>query len=320
MRGPTPVIVYFVTQMQLKAFLLISAVFLLAAPTRSHASLLSLAACNSDTSSAQEESQRTELSWTHPADTLDESFLPTQEQVGSTLREIGYSKFEFIGKSVVVDGDMVLHRSDFLPSPYSETPALGKVAQRVVDRWMGNSVSRHVTWRIYIHPGLPYFWRVAATNAISTWAEVGPFKFRITKNLFDADMRILPSFILGPRIGAVASFPRVLKYGPIPGPNGIIMQGPTLVAPGNMIQINAKEGKKSDLSYTLVTMIHEFGHTFGFTHTDGPEGVHVPGTLEFDPYSVMNTYAIDHYRGFSKNDIKAIRYMYPLLTNRESSK
>ena len=76
--------------------------------------LLSLVACNSETASVQEDLPEAELAWSHPDDTLDESILPTEKEVGGILKELGYSQFEFEGKSVVVEGDMVLHRSDFL--------------------------------------------------------------------------------------------------------------------------------------------------------------------------------------------------------------
>ena len=286
-------------------------------------SLLSLAACNSETSSVQEDLQVAEVPWTHPADTLDESRLPTQEQVGSTLGEMGYSKFEFIGKSVVVDGDMVLHQSDFVPSAPSETPALGKVAQRVKSLWEENRVSRHVTWRIYLWAKFPVFWRAAITNAISTWAEAAQFKFRITNNYFDADIRVLPSTILGPKIAAEASFPRVLEWGPTQYyGNGVSFSSPKLVAPGNLIRVNVKECKLYSLSSASSVMLHEFGHCFGFKHTNSNDGERVPGTPDFDPFSIMNTYNVDIYRGFSKNDLKAIQFMYPkqTLQNRQSGK
>ena len=64
-------------------------------------------------------------------------------------------------------------------------------------------------------------------------------------------------------------------------------------------------------------MVHEFGHCFGFSHTNtiddmgSREGVHIPGTRDQDWSSIMNNnHGPSHP---TVDDLKAIQYLYPTL-------
>jgi hypothetical protein len=63
-------------------------------------------------------------------------------------------------------------------------------------------------------------------------------------------------------------------------------------------------------SYKIFTMTHEFGHSIGFTHTDGSYGNLIPGTPEVDANSVMNSFILP-WQSFTNFDILAVRTLYP---------
>jgi hypothetical protein len=85
----------------------------------------------------------------------------------------------------------------------------------------------------------------------------------------------------------------------------------SLVAPGNMIKVNTAYYRNHDANFAFSTLIHELGHCVGFTHTNGNDGVHIPGTPKADGLSFMNT-SLNRFTGsLTKGDMLAIKYMYP---------
>jgi hypothetical protein len=262
----------------------------------------SLTACLSDSTSASDPqagkgSALESGPWAHPADSLDEAELPNLEQVGPILKDRGYSRFEFEGKSVVVEGDMVFHRADFIPFLSPRSQGLGKSSQRAFSLGLSNRVNRSVTWKVYIDPRLPPFWKFAAIHGLNEWMKAAQFKFTVSTNANNpADIRISFSKNLPHDVIARSNEPRVIA--------------PSLVAPGNSIMINLPDFGNASTDVTYFTMMHELGHCFGFEHTDGPYGVHIPGTPEQDKNSIM-TARRHKYHGFTSGDMQAIHYLYP---------
>ncbi|MBA2746788.1 MAG: hypothetical protein H0U44_11230 [Flavisolibacter sp.] len=78
---------------------------------------------------------------------------------------------------------------------------------------------------------------------------------------------------------------------------------------GPEVSINTKYNYLN-AAYKTFTMTHEFGHSIGFTHTDGSYGNLVPGTPEVDPNSVMNSFILP-WQAFTNFDILAVRTLYP---------
>ena len=269
-----------------------------------------LTACDPDASSVQAEAQAsnepysddTNGIWSHPADTLGESSLPAREQIEAFLKETGHSQYEFRGNRVVVDGDIVFHRSDFMEVS-QESPALGKVAQMARSLNVKNRVTRNYVWRVSWRRGMNAHWRKAFEGALDFWSAYGQFKFVFVAN--KADILIIPKVDL--KTLAEASWP-------LQPPGNT---NPLLVSPGRTITYNSSS-RYSDYEYALTRMIHELGHCLGFQHTDGKfnngPSVHIPGTPEKDKESLFNAVPTFNFRGrISEGDRKAIKYMYPNL-------
>jgi hypothetical protein len=96
------------------------------------------------------------------------------------------------------------------------------------------------------------------------------------------------------------------------GSNGIIAQAyyPSYYGqPGKTVTINAAYSWL-DASRKQFAITHEFGHNFGFGHTNSTYGTLVPGTPSTDGASVMNS-VVNYWNGFSAYDQQAIRTVYP---------
>lgn len=93
--------------------------------------------------------------------------------------------------------------------------------------------------------------------------------------------------------------------------NGYIglAQYPSQGQAGRYISIN-DDDKYNAYPINLIrgVMMHEFGHTLGFRHTDSHTGSHIPATPAYDSGSVMNASA--NYE-FTNGDLKSIYMYYP---------
>lgn len=78
---------------------------------------------------------------------------------------------------------------------------------------------------------------------------------------------------------------------------------------GKEVDINTYYNYLSS-SNKIFALTHEFGHTIGFTHTDGTYGTLVPGTPETDANSVMNSFVLP-WNGFTNYDVIAVTTVYP---------
>lgn len=87
---------------------------------------------------------------------------------------------------------------------------------------------------------------------------------------------------------------------------------------GNLIRINLDYSNNRSMTYNqkLHNMVHEFGHTLGFRHTNwrsrGENNVvHVQGTPDYDSWSVMNAGTANrNYTGLSYYDKVMISSLY----------
>ena len=268
-------------------------------------SLLGLTACNSDTTSGQDP-QVAEPAVPHPADFLADSLLPTQKQIETILKEMGHTQYEFKGNSIVVDGDIVFHRSDFMRDS-SETRALGKIAQNtrvpISDR---SKVSRDKYLRVKISPRLNDNWRKATEEAVRFWNGFAHIPF-IIANGFEPEK--IDVWVITGTSGHPYGTARTPSF--IFADDGYHVRR---VLPGNLIEVNMDRFPKLDPDLAKSVMIHLFSHAVGFDHTDSKNIYvsHIPGTPEKDKESLFNTNPTFKYRGWiTEGDWKAIKFYYP---------
>jgi hypothetical protein len=226
---------------------------------------------------------------THPGDSLDESQLPSQSEVADELETMGYSKYEFQDKSVLVDGDMLMHRADFLAPASGENPALAKTAQRF---YGGKAVNRGQVWRVKM--ALPTNWQAGARMAMGFWAGEAKIRLREVQWNEAADITIsMKSLAQG--IYALSGFP---------------FEAFQVVRPGLFINVNLKYWSTTTANSKWI-MIHEFGHSFGFEHTDNLKATWIFPTPPLDSRSFLNSVIDFNKISYSAGDRMAIHAKYP---------
>lgn len=146
-------------------------------------------------------------------------------------------------------------------------------------------------------------WETPARDALAQWNAINGSYVKMVEGS-PADISVSTTCIAS-NIAASASFPS--------GGN-----------PGSTVLVNTCFGYSIGYSERLRNVVHELGHTIGFRHTNytqqgetaGSDGaVQITGTPTSggDNSSVMNGgTALNSWIGFSTNDQKAVRTLYPL--------
>lgn len=83
--------------------------------------------------------------------------------------------------------------------------------------------------------------------------------------------------------------------------------------PGYQIRINTNSTTYNSTNQNALTrtMVHEFGHTIGYRHTNETNGCFIPGSATVDGNSIMNSVLNPLLFGFSDSDIDAHNILYP---------
>ena len=208
------------------------------------------------------------------------------------------------GEYVLVEGDIVIPKTHLrsLPPTPSEDPLRPRFQYRT-NALVGSPKVHQITVDVSGLAGVPD-WQTAALDAMAQWNAVPNSYVRMVQGS-PADVTLGTNCGLGSNVAAAASWPS--------GGN-----------PGTTINVNPCFVFALNAQQRLHNMVHEFGHTLGFRHsnytqlgeTAGTEGaVHVFNTPTSggDAGSAMNGgTALNAWAGFSVNDLWATRVLYPL--------
>jgi hypothetical protein len=230
--------------------------------------------------------------------------------------ELGFRSdmIEDRGSYFLVEGDIRLEKADLTEGGYSPRSAerdLKPSFQAVTTGLVGLSEIQSIIVDLSRLSAYPE-WATAARTAMNEWSTLAGTRVRFREDSrFPAKIVVstysqacLPS---GSCTLAVASFPGAGKPGPTIRINVGFNRG---LGPNGQPTASSK----------VYNMVHEFGHTIGFRHTNwqqrgetaGPEGANtVPGTPTTDASSFMNGgTANNNYAGFSFYDRVAARKVY----------
>ncbi|MEO9510525.1 MAG: M57 family metalloprotease [Flavobacteriaceae bacterium] len=158
-----------------------------------------------------------------------------------------------------------------------------------------------------INGSVPQAWRQATINAMNNW-----------NNLQNNRM----NFILEDRNCDIRAWDGIEVYLYSTSSTSTLASAALPVqVPGYRIRINTNSSSYStnDIPYFTRIMMHEFGHTLGYKHTDQTNGCFINGSPTTDNASVMNstTSPSSSYigLGFSNGDITAHDLLYPSADN-----
>lgn len=174
---------------------------------------------------------------------------------------------------------------------------------------------------VSIDPSIPRSgnddWRSAIRYAMDAWSNISNSSIKFV-NYYDPNPDIIVTSdngVLSNNVIAATSFPNNGKAAAQAG--SYLYKGKILINLDFYNNMTVSESIKRH------NMIHEFGHTIGFRHTNWSsrgEGTtyganHIPFTPTYDSNSVMNGgTALNSWSGFSTYDIKALRYLYPNIS------
>ncbi len=209
-----------------------------------------------------------------------------------------------LGDHVLVEGDILLSKAQLRAGPLrlgSDDPRGPRFQYRTT-----NLVSSAKVNQINVDlSGLnsQTAWKAAAQTALTHWSGISNSYVKLVE-AGPADITVATT-CTSSNVAAYASFPS--------GGN-----------PGSTVYVNTCFAYSTTSAQKVHNMVHEFGHTLGFRHsnytqqgeTAGVEGaVHISGTPTSGNAggSVMNGgTALNSWAGFASSDLTAVRSLYPL--------
>lgn len=230
---------------------------------------------------------------TVPADEITALKAFLSEATGVEGSKIVFS----VGEAFVIDGDVIMSLTN-AREHYAKWQAgkstSGRTEQRQYTFVMNSSVASNVT--IYISPTVPAVWVTAIQQAVSNWNNTDTkIRASVTSVASGAGITITMNAGLGSNVIAQASFPDALGN-----------CGPT-------VQINPAFNSLSASQKQFATT-HEFGHCFGFMHTNQTNGTIITDTPVTDANSVMNSVVLN-WNGFTFYDYVGFGVVYPYVSS-----
>lgn len=182
---------------------------------------------------------------------------------------------------VAIDGDMLLDPEN-LPDPDKKGQLSGNYT-------VDTTYSKNI--KVFVRSTVPDIWRAQISNTFAAWNAVhANLQFSEVTRENDANIYV----------DTVYQASNMIAYAYLPTSSRL---------PGSSVHINMYHNGLAD-GYKLFALVHEFGHTIGFMHTDQGQGIQIPGTPTTDASSVMNAY-VAPWNGLSYYDSVATRYLYP---------
>ncbi|MBT1689212.1 M57 family metalloprotease [Dawidia soli] len=216
------------------------------------------------------------------------SFL--SETTGTPLNDITFADDTFL-----IDGDMVMplqNARDHYVKSQTEKSAAGRTEQRQYMYLLTPAVAANIT--VYINTDVPAVWVTAINQAISNWNTGADSKIHasVTTTAAGASITVSMNAAIEPGVIARALLPDAAGNA------------------GSTVQINPAYTSSLPASQKQFAMTHEFGHNFGFRHTDQTNGTLITDTPVTDANSVMNSVVLN-WNGFTFYDFIAFGVVYP---------
>lgn len=216
------------------------------------------------------------------------SFL--SETTGTPLSNITFTDDTF-----TIDGDVVMplkNAREHYAKFQTEKSTTGRTEQRQYMYLLTPAVAAGIT--IYIGADVPSVWVTSINQAISNWNNGADSKIHaaVTTTAAGASIAISMNAGLPSNVIAQASFPDAAGNA-----------GPT-------VHINPAFNSTLTVSQKQFAITHEFGHCFGFMHTNQTNGALIADTPVTDANSVMNSVVLN-WNGFTFYDFIAFGKLYP---------
>lgn len=244
----------------------------------------------------------------------DNEITGTQDSLDPLLKRVADLGFrtdmiEDRGDYFLVEGDIVLRKSDLRPGAED---GLRPSFQAVTHAQVARSSVQSINVDLRALTAYPE-WATAARTAMSNWSNLAGAAVRFREDSRFSYQIVVTTY----RETCPSSGGCIIAQASFPIGSGL---------PGTSIRINLSfnkglgTGGQPTASSRVHNMVHEFGHTIGFRHTNwqqrgesfNPSGANtVPGTPTSDGASVMNGgTANNNYIGFSYWDRVAARKVY----------
>jgi hypothetical protein len=206
------------------------------------------------------------------------------------------------GDYVLVEGDIHITKAELRRAQPRGADPLGPRFQYRTTNLVGSLKVNNITVDVSGLASQPG-WQAAAREALTHWSGITDTYIRMVEG-GPADITV-GTTCTSYNVAAYASFPS--------GGN-----------PGNVVYVNTCFGYSTSHGQKVHNMVHEFGHTLGFRHSNytklgesaGYEGaVHIWNTPTSGNASgsVMNGgTALNSWAGFAASDLTAVRAIYPL--------
>jgi Dual-action HEIGH metallo-peptidase len=221
------------------------------------------------------------------------------DPLAQRIAEMGFRADMIVdrGDHFLVEGDIVFRKADLARAPRTSIAPTG-----------GPSFQYHTSGLILqsvMAQGIPVSlasisgntaWTTAARSAMTQWNNTFGTKIKFYEVTTGADINVV--------FGTSQ-----------PGGNIATAAYPINGYPGWQVTINPAYNSLS-ASGKLRTMAHELGHTIGLMHTESASGtaggVHVPNTPTGTESGSVMSASGSTWNGFTLNDLRAARHMYPV--------